>query len=370
MNQLSRGPQSSPARLGSFLGVQEMKRFSRLLASASVVTLGAIAVPAFAAGTAAGTSIQNTVTVSYSVGTVGQDDVSDTDEFIVDRMVNVTVVGGDTTTVAPGEDNVVTTFQVTNQSNATLDFLLSAANAGGDQFDVDAPFTFYVDNESSGTQGVLDGADTLVTSLDDLAADETVTVFVVAASVPGTVVTGDEAEVVLTASARETNGGALTGVLTSGQANTAAMDTVLADVAGETDGANDGAHSAAGVYVVSAASLTVTKSSRPVSDPVNGTTNPKMIPGAVVEYCISVVNAAGSATATGITLSDDLPDDLVFVPGSILVDGTIVGGDPTDCDTDGAAGGNYDGTFVTGTLSDIGASENRTLVFRATIDPS
>jgi uncharacterized repeat protein (TIGR01451 family) len=371
MNYLLRGPQSSPARLGSFLGVQEMKRFSRLLASASAVTLGAIAAPAFAAGTAAGTTIENTVSVSYSVGTVGQDDVSDTDTFVVDRMVNVTVTGGDTTTVAPGETAVVTTFAVTNQSNATLDFLLSAANAGSDDFDVGA-FTYYVDNESSGTQGILDGADTLLSTftLDDLAADETVTVFVVAATVPGTVVTDDEAEVVLTASARETNGDALTGVLTSGQADTAAMDTVLADVAGETDGANDGAHSAAGVYVVSAASLTVTKSSRPVSDPVNGTTNPKMIPGAVVEYCIAVENAAGSATASGITLSDDLPDDLVFVPGSILVDGTIVGGDPTDCDTDGSAGGSYDGTFVTGSLSDIAAGEDRTLVFRATIDPS
>jgi uncharacterized repeat protein (TIGR01451 family) len=287
-------------------------------------------------------------------------------------MVNVTVVGGDTTTVAPGESGVFTTFQVTNQSNATLDFDLSAANAGGDEFDVNAPFTFYVDNESSGTVGAWDNGDALVTALDDLPADEMVTVFVRADLVPTGVVTDDEAEVVLTASALETNGNALTGVLTSGQANTAGMDTVLADVAGETDGANDGAHSAAGVYVVSAASLTVTKSSRPISDPVNGTTTPKMIPGAVVEYCISVVNAAGSATATGINLVDVLPGDLVFVPGSILVDGTLASADPTDCDSDGSAGGGFNsGTSeVSGSLSDIAAGENRTLVFRATIDAS
>lgn len=351
-----------------------MKRFSRLLASASAITMGVMAVPAFAAGTAAGTSIQNTVTVSYSVGTVAQSDVEDTDEFTVDRMVNLTVeeLGSDTTTVAPGETAVVTRFQVTNQSNATLDFLLSAANAGGDDFDVDAPFTFYVDNESSGTVGALDGGDTLITSLDDIVADDIVTVFVVVASVPGTVATGDEADVVLTASARETDGSALTGVLTSGQANTAGMDTVLADGAGSTDGANDGAHSATDTYVVSAASLTVTKSSRPISDPVNGTTNPKMIPGATVEYCISVVNASGSATATGINLVDVLPGDLVFVPGSILVDGTLASADPTDCDSDGSAGGSFNsGTSeVSGGLSDIAAGENRTLVFRATIDAS
>jgi uncharacterized repeat protein (TIGR01451 family) len=220
--------------------------------------------------------------------------------------------------------------------------------------------------------GSYDVGDALVTSLDDIIADDIATVFVVAASVPGTVATDDEADVVLTASARETNGGALTGVLTSGQANTAGMDTVLADGAGSTDGANDGAHSATDTYVVSAASLTVTKSSRPVSDPVNGTTNPKMIPGAVVEYCISVVNAAGSATATGINLVDVLPGDLVFVPGSILVDGTLASADPTDCDSDGSAGGGFNsGTSeVSGSLSDIAAGENRTLVFRATIDAS
>jgi uncharacterized repeat protein (TIGR01451 family) len=375
MNQLLGGPQSSPARLGFFLGVQEMKRFSRLLASASAITIGVMAVPAFAAGTAAGTSIQNTVTVSYSVGTVAQSDVEDTDEFTVDRMVDLVVeeVGSDTTTVAPGETLVVTKFAVTNLSNATLDFLLSAANAGGDDFDVDTPFTFYVDNESSGVVGSLDGGDTLVTSLDDIVADDIVTVFVVAASVPGTVSTGDEADVVLTASARETTGAALAGVLTSGQANTSGMDTVLADGAGSTDSANDGAYSATDTYVVSAASLTVTKSSRVIDDPVNGTTNPKMIPGATVEYCISVANAAGSATATGIALSDILTNELVFVPGSIIIDGTLASADPTDCDTGtGSAGGSYNSgnSEVSGTLSDIGANENRTLVFRATIDAS
>jgi uncharacterized repeat protein (TIGR01451 family) len=41
-----------------------------------------------------------------------------------------------------------------------------------------------------------------------------------------------------------------------------------------------------------------------------------MIPGAVVEYCIAVANAAGSATATNISVSDTLAgdDDLRFRP--------------------------------------------------------
>ena len=37
-----------------------------------------------------------------------------------------------------------------------------------------------------------------------------------------------------------------------------------------------------------------------------------MIPGAVVEYCIAVANASGSATADGVTISDDVPDEMQF----------------------------------------------------------
>ncbi|TIX51255.1 DUF11 domain-containing protein [Alteraurantiacibacter aquimixticola] len=354
-----------------------MKTHTKFLVSTSLLTAGAlVASPAFAAGTAAGTTIQNEVTVSYNVGTVAQTDIEATDEIIVDRKIDLVVqeLGSNTTTVNPNETQVVTTFTVTNLSNATLDFLLSATDGSGDDFDISGGYTFYVDNESAGVSGSLDAADGApVTNLDDIVADDIVTVFVVGASVPGTVVNAEEADVILTAAARETTGGALTGVLTSGDANTAAMDTVLADAAGETDALRDGAHSALDTYVVSAAGLTVTKSSRVIDDPVNGTTNPKMIPGATVEYCIAVVNASGSATASGINISDTLPSGLVFVPGSIVINGSLAGAgsDPTDCDTGtGSAGGSFSGNTVSGGLSDIAGGSNGTLVFQATIDPS
>ncbi len=60
------------------------------------------------------------------------------------------------------------------------------------------------------------------------------------------------------------------------------------------------------------ANITVTKSSLVLSDPINGTLDPKRIPGAVVEYTIIVANTAG-AQATDVTLTDDLSGETATV---------------------------------------------------------
>lgn len=70
------------------------------------------------------------------------------------------------------------------------------------------------------------------------------------------------------------------------------------------------------LFDVAGANLTIAKSSSIVSDPVNGTSNPKAIPGAVIRYCLLVTNG-GPASATGIQVSDVVPATLGFVAGSI-----------------------------------------------------
>ncbi len=56
--------------------------------------------------------------------------------------------------------------------------------------------------------------------------------------------------------------------------------------------------------------LSVTKVSRVVSDPVNGATNPKAIPGALIEYLISVTNTGNEpADANTVIVKDDAPAD-------------------------------------------------------------
>ncbi|MEZ5679814.1 MAG: proprotein convertase P-domain-containing protein [Erythrobacter sp.] len=56
------------------------------------------------------------------------------------------------------------------------------------------------------------------------------------------------------------------------------------------------------------ANLAVTKISSVLSDPVNGTTNPKAIPGALIDYLITVSNSGVSATNAGsVVISDAGP---------------------------------------------------------------
>jgi len=133
------------------------------LALAAGLTLCALP-QAYAAGTTAGASINNTASVDYTVGGVNQPDVlSNTSTFLVDRRINLTVaeVGGAATQVVPGATGQVLTFTVTNLSNAALDFRLSAAqDANGattaftdtDNFDVTA-LQVFVDGKGIGDVG-------------------------------------------------------------------------------------------------------------------------------------------------------------------------------------------------------------------------
>lgn len=54
--------------------------------------------------------------------------------------------------------------------------------------------------------------------------------------------------------------------------------------------------------------ITVTKLSSVISDPVNGTTNPKRIPGAVIEYSIVTANSGNSAADANTTVVTDAID--------------------------------------------------------------
>lgn len=343
-----------------------MKRSKQLLGAVSAAALVAFSTsPALAAGTSAGDVITNTVTVDFQVGGIDQTAVQGSDSFTVDRKVNVLVteVGSATTSVSPGQEQAVTTFEVTNLSNDTIDLALSVAQPGSDEFDL-TNVEIYLDDGN----GVFDAGDTLVTSLDEIGEDDTVTVFVVG-DVPIDRITGDVAEVTLTATAHAGGGAGSLGSLLTATAggNTSGIDTVLADGEGATDAEYDGSFSATDSYTVLAAAVTAAKKSTIVSDPVNGTSNPKAIPGATVEYCIAVSNATGSATATGVNISDTLPADLTFDNTfGVFVDGTVDGSG--DCNADGTTGGGHAAGVVTGSLSDIGAGVTRTLYFRATIN--
>lgn len=351
-----------------------MKHISKLLGAASLATLAALtADPAFAAGTASGSLIQNTVSVSYQVSGITQTGTSASDTFTVDRKVNLTVaeVGTTTTTVTPGQTSAVTTFQVSNLSNATLDFALSVAQASGgtaahggtDNFDA-SNVRIYLE---TGTTAGFSGDDQLVTYLDELAADGIKTVYVVV-DIPLSRSTGDVAGVTLTATGRESGGtGSLgTGLTQTSGANTSGVDTVFADGAGATDSARNADYSASDDYTIYAAAITAAKTSRIVTDGYNSFPNAKAIPGATVEYCIKISNAAGGASASNVAISDTLPSEVAYDSSfGILLNGTVDGSG--NCQADGTSGGSESGGVVSGTLSSVAAGATRTLLFRATI---
>ncbi len=358
--------------------------------AAALTCAALVTAPAYAAGTQQGTTITNNVSVSYQVGGVAQNAVSASNSFLVDRKINLIVSesSGSATTVSPGQAGAVTVFTVTNGSNDTVDLGLSALQqtggaalfGGTDSFDVTGALTYRETNSVAGLQiGV--GGDTAVTYLDEVAADANVTVSVVG-TVPLGLSTGAVATVTLTATAQAGGTANVPGLVlteTTG-ANTAGVDTVFADtLATGGNTARDGKALDRGDYKVAAAAITATKNSLVIYDPVNLTTNPKMIPGAIVQYCITVSNATGSATATNVTLSDILPGATTLFTDSaspyftgIRVNGTQGAGvcDPasgTATGTFAAAGPGAPSGTVSGALSDIAQGISSTLLFRVVV---
>lgn len=355
-----------------------MTRTSILLASAGMAAVAIAGSPAFAAGTTQGTTITNNVTVSYQVGNVPQTNVTAANSFLVDRKVNLTVseASGGATTVAPNQAGAVTTFTVTNASNDTIDMGLAVTQqvggaarfTGTDSFDIATPVIYRETNATAGLQTGA-GGDTIVTYLDEVAADANVTVYVVG-DIPNGLASGAVATVTLTATAQSggTAGAAGAVINQTTTANTALVDTVFADtLATGGNTARDGRALDRDDYIVAAANLTAAKNSVIISDPLNGTTNPKMIPGATVQYCIIVSNGSGAATATNISLTDVIPTQTTYDSAyGIRVNGTATGG---VCDaTTGTAGGSFASGTVSGTLSDIAAGAARTLLFRVTVN--
>jgi hypothetical protein len=279
-----------------------------------------------AAGTAAGTSIDNLATLQYSVGGAAQTAIGSSatgntsgagtvTSFVVDNKVNLTLVEatGSVTNVTLNSANNATKFTLTNTGNSPQGFNLTAANfAGGtiagtaDTIDVTITGIFY-DTNGNGSYDA--GTDLAVTAnnVPTLAADVSVTLFVVATA-PATAAQLAQANVTLTAVATTNNTN--TPVVESG-ANTAGVDIVFADAA--TVEANfvgasaqrDATAVARSAYRIQAPILTVSKTSTLLCDPFNGITNPKNIPGAMVRWTVTVANT-GTASATLTSIGDTL----------------------------------------------------------------
>lgn len=290
---------------------------------------------ALAVGTPSGTTVNNSATLSYTVGGIGQAQIiSNTTSFVVDNMVDLTVATVDAAAVIvnPGSTARVLTYTVTNAGNTVQDYSLTASPGTGTFYSVTDNFDatnvqVFVDANANGTYEA--GTDTQ-TYIDELAADATITVFIVG-DIPIDRVDLDGAIYDLIA---QTAQGGVPGVhgadiLNDDNGNIspggtpndivddpATIQIVFADASGSVDGVRDGRFSSRDVYVVGSAILAIVKSQSVFSDPFNGTTNPKAIPGATIRYTIDISNS-GTTDADIVAVSDQIPTNTTFVSASI-----------------------------------------------------
>jgi uncharacterized repeat protein (TIGR01451 family) len=347
-------------------------RMASALAIAALV-VGAAGV-AKATGTAAGVTISNTASVNYSVNAVAQPAItSNAADFVVDRRIDLTLTAPVTyVNVTPGATGQAIPFTLTNTSNAPLNFALAAANNATDPYggtDNFNPTTIqvFVDGNANGTY---QAANDTLTTVDTLAADASITVFVVS-TIPGGQANASIAALTMTATARETTangGGALTNDAGIGDV-AATVQTVFADGQGDTDALHDAAFSDTGAFFVQGANVSVVKAEAVISDPINGGTNPKHIPGAVVEYTVTVTNAVASAVAaTSISVTDVLPGNVTFQPNTYgAAQGIQVGGAPLTNAADADAATFAAGT-VTVTIPSLAPGASSVIKFRVAVN--
>jgi uncharacterized repeat protein (TIGR01451 family) len=269
----------------------------------AVVALGAIGMSgtAFAQNTASGTTITNTATVNYSVNSIPQTAINASTNFVVDTVVNVNVTGGTSVNVTPGQLAAVSIYTVTNTSNISSNFNLTPTNQAGDNFDV-ANIAVRVDGNGNGTY---EAANDTATSITGLARNASVAVFILG-DIPGS------------ATNTQTGIARLTANAINPATSAAWVNDTSADVAGTVQiVVQNNSAFAQDTYVVATATLGVTKSSSVISDPVNGSVsggnNPKAIPGAVMEYAITIANT-GSQPATLQSINDPIPTNTTFYP--------------------------------------------------------
>ncbi len=366
-------------------------RVSVLTVVVTVLAALALLVPgaALAVGTLAGTTVSNDATVDYKVSGVDQTTItSSAISFTVDAKVDFAIIDsggvGNTVTPAGATDTYYLTFTLTNNGNVGLDLDLDAYQASGDDFDQTLHAnTFYVD---ANNDAIYDGGDTLVTYVDELEVGLSNTIFVVAAVINSPQPDGDIANIILNATAFYNSAGTTgslgggNGVIvadTGGDDNSGPLigginlDWILADDV--TSG--DGIEGVPAAFVVSTASLTITKTSTLLSDPINGTTNPVAIPGARISFTLQIDNGAGGAIATAITISDTMPANLTYTSAGITVINSLgaAGGtfgltNASDGTEYGNAAGELSGSTVTVSGITLDAGERTQMMFNATID--
>ena len=318
----------------------------------ALATLPLLALPAWSAGTVAGTIIENTAVVSFDLGGVPATQNSNTVSLtVVERLDVIVTLQSGQVFVAPNGANRSILFALTNTGNGTETFQLTMDSLlAGDDFDpVPTVPPIYFDTDSSGDFSAGDVAYVNGSNDPDLLPDESIDMLIVN-DIPGGVVNGNLGRSELTATSATGTGNP--GDIFAGQGD-GGLDAVVGTTGGES--------AAVGEYLVADAAVSVLKSVI-ASDPFGGT---EVVPGTTLTYTITVeVTNAGTASAS--IVSDPVPANTTFVAGSITLNaGSLtdaIDADVGELDSSGAP------TVVVrlGDLTQAGGIQ--TVVFQVTID--
>ncbi|MEM1229774.1 MAG: hypothetical protein AAGI15_04495 [Pseudomonadota bacterium] len=285
---------------------------------------------ALGAGTEAGRSVVNRAELRYQMAGGTALDASSEVRTPVDELLDVTVVSvlsGAVAVTSPASDAVLE-FVVTNTGNGTEPFRLAALDVlAGDDFDPDVITVYLESNGAPGLQIGPGGDAEYITGSNDpvLAPDGTQRVYV-ASTIPA----GLAQNALGTATLRAV---ADTIVRASGTADPQAAAFPLpgatfaglgdpADGGGNVDAVVGNAHDRANLlleataaYQVSAAVVDLAKRVLRVEDPGGGT---EIRTGSILTYQIAV-SVTGTGSADGIVITDPLPAELDYRPGTLSV---------------------------------------------------
>ena len=323
------------------------------LARASVVFwLLLVSAPAFAAGTPAGTDIENIASATFDGpgGPVTID--SNTVVIKVDELLDVTVVRTDPGDIItnPGKTGNVQSFRITNTGNGDEAFIITVNTAnGGDDFD---PTLQQIAIDSNNNNVYDAGVDSVyVAGSNDpvISPDQSRTVFVIT-STPSGIADGARANVSLTATAVTGSGAAGTAFVGQGQGGGNAVV-----------GSSGAVAVANGFLAVQSTSLTLIKSAS-IADPFGGQ---RPLPGAIVTYRL-VATVSGTGTLNNLTINDPIPSGSNYQTGSMTLQTSAAAAvsltDAADSDA-----GIFNGTRITIAAGNVPGGETRTVTFRVVI---
>ena len=271
---------------------------------------GAYAMGARAADAPAGTVIVNTAQVHYVVAATPFTQ-SATANITVAQLVNVTVTwqNGSDVSVTAGSTQQTLLFKVTNTGNGPDIFKLAdtLVTPGGTTF-TPASCLVYFDTANTGLFAPSDVLYTPGSNDPHLAQNQSQNMLVVC-NVPNSAVDTALGEMQLGATSKTASG--TFGSVSAG-AGVGGVDAIV--------GASTGVSDATGIYQVHQFAVAYVQSAASVSAPGGGH---KVVDGATVEYTLTVT-PSGSASGNNMVLTDPIPANTTYVPGSLLLNGTAV----------------------------------------------